>query len=248
MIRVNKQGGAPARLASGTPLTEENCARYTADSAACLSGATKFEFVKAIYGHSAVKAALRDAQHRKCCFCEGRFEAHAAADVEHYRPNTYVHPGYYWLAYAWENLYYCCQVCNRSHKRTLFPLVHPAHRARSHSDDINDERPLILDPGGPEDPRCHIGFREEVAVGRTRAGRMTIEVVGLNRPALVEERLALLNDLRRLSEVIRLLDGSVEPTVVDLLDDARRTLAKAVLPSAKFSAMAVDWRNSSGPA
>jgi uncharacterized protein (TIGR02646 family) len=256
MIRVIKPS-APARLAHGIPRTEDNCANYTADSAAYRSGAAKFEFSKTIYGHRTVKTVLRDAQHSKCCFCEGRFEAHAAADVEHYRPKSYVqqskgsvklYPGYYWLVYDWENLYYCCQVCNRSYKGNLFPLLHPGHRARTHTDNINDEKPLLLDPGGPEDPRHHLGFREEIAIARTSAGRMTIEVVGINRPALVEERLALLNELKRLSQVIRLLDGNAPPEAVDLLDAARRKLDEAVLPTARFSAMATDWRDGTGPA
>ncbi len=185
---------------------------------------------------------------RKCCFCEGRFEAFAAADAEHYRPkgaapqnerSTILFPGYYWLAYSWDNLYWCCQVCNRSHKKNFFPLADPATRARSHRDDIADENPLLLDPGTTDDLRSHIEFRKERAIGLTEAGRKTIQVVGLNRPALIEERQERLKHLSTLQDVIRLSRHSTKADNTDLLEDACRELDEAVRPKARFSAMAV---------
>ena len=151
--------------------------------------------------HTVVRETLKKAQNGKCCFCEGKFAAFAAADVEHYRPKGAVRqkekskavlPGYFWLAYSWENLYWCCQVCNRSNKRDFFPLKDPAKRARSHADNLAEEEPLILDPGGLDDPSEHIGFHQELAVGLTEVGTNTIQLIGLNRAALVEERLTRL--------------------------------------------------------
>ena len=75
-------------------------------------------------------------------------------------------------------------------KKYFFPLVDPTKRARSHNDDVNHERPLILDPGGVNDPRSsHICFRHEIAKGITKAGRMTVDIIDLNRSALIEERM-----------------------------------------------------------
>ena len=206
--------------------------------------------MKNIYGHREVKDELRVAQHGKCCYCEGRFEAFAAADVEHYRPKGAVkqdkdsetlRPGYYWLAYSWANLYLCCQICNRSYKKDFFPLVDPTMRARSHTDNVADENPLLLDPGSLEDFRTHIEFRQEHAVGVTAAGRMTIHVVGLDRTALREERLSRLRHLRTIQDVIRLRTGRPDQDDITLLQDARDELRDAILPQAMFSAMAIDF-------
>ncbi len=248
MIRVCKQD-PPARLKAGAARTEQNCADFSANSVDYLDGTRKFEFDRTIYGHETVKNALIKAQHKKCCFCEGRFIAHDYGDVEHYRPKGSVrqtrkakalYPGYFWLAYSWDNLFFCCPLCNRTNKRDFFPLTDSAKRARSHVDNLDDEEPLILDPGGPEDPRRHIKFREDLARGVTEAGRKTIEFAGLNREALAEERLSRLNELRRLFNVTQVLDGnSMEAS--ELLKDAQRELDAAAKPTERFSAMAADF-------
>ena len=250
MIRVCKLD-APRRLEqAGIARTKKDCKAYTANSNDYLSGARKFKFDRTIYGHNSVKETLRKVQHGKCCFCEGRFEAFAAADVEHYRPKGAVQqdenssrliPGYYWLAYSWDNLYWCCQICNRENKKNFFPLGNPAKRARSHTDDIATEKPLILNPGAPEDPRRHIKFRDAIAVGSTRAGRKTIEILGLNRDALVDERLTHLNELRRLQDIVEIFARYPELKTSPYLKAARDRLKAAVQSAAVFSAMAVDF-------
>lgn len=85
MIRVVKPD-APAKLLEGVPLTAADCLLYDDAAAAYDAGTANFEISSAIYGHAQVKDVLRAAQHSKCCFCEGMFDANAAADVEHFRP------------------------------------------------------------------------------------------------------------------------------------------------------------------
>ena len=254
MIRVTKPP-CPDALRAGAERTRADCVKYDENAAAYSSGERRFEPDRAIYGNETVKKTLQKAQHRKCCYCEARFGANAAADVEHYRPKGAVRqdresrrlfPGYYWLAYSWENLYWCCQVCNRSCKKDLFPLEDPAARARSHRDDVSGEEPLLLDPGGPDDPRKHIKFRQWRAVSATTAGKKTIDVLGLNRPELTEARRERLDRLKHLQLLLRWRDvaqgftGNMEPDDVALQERARRELDRAALPSEIFSAMAAD--------
>ena len=249
MIRVTKPP-CPDALLAGADRTRADCAAYDENVTAYSNGERRFDFYRAIYGHMAVRTALREAQHGKCCYCEGRSDAFAALDVEHHRPKGAVRcqgreseklfPGYYWLAYSWENLYLCCQVCNRSYKKDLFPLEDPAARARSHRDDVSGEEPLLLDPGGSDDPCRHIRFRQEYAVGLTGAGRTTIEVLDLNREALVDERLRRLKEIRALQDMVQIYAGSTEPDRVARREEARNELARANLPGAIFSAMAAD--------
>ena len=239
MIRVNKPRCPPARLVAGDARTTEYCAAYD-------NGVRAFNFKKNIYGHETVKTALREAQHHKCCYCERKFET---AHVEHYRPKAAVRqdedsetlrPGYYWLAYSWDNLYLSCHRCNSSHKREFFPLANPEARARSHRENIADENPLLLDPGGAENPRNHIEFRQERAVGLTEAGRRTIHVVGLNGPMLVEDRLGLWKILHALRNLVRLATGHTYQNGITEQENARHVLTAAILPQAVFSAMAID--------
>ena len=245
MIRVTKSPTPPQKLKAGAARTEQDCVDYA-------NGRRQFEFDRGIYGHAKVKDTLKSAQHDKCCFCEGRFDAYAPGDVEHYRPKGAVKqdeaskalvPGYFWLAYSWHNLYYSCLICNRSNKRDLFPLTDPKQRVRSPEGDTNDEDPLILDPGGQENPRTHIQFQQEHAVGLTDAGRTTIRLLGLNRWQLLEERLKHLKRLATLYDVIRLSRDSPKPDDIDTCREARRELVAAAQPASEFSAMADDYLN-----
>lgn len=249
MIRVVKPK-SPRKLTEGAQKTNKNCKAYDANPGDYGDGTKGFCIVKRIYGHRSVRETLKRAQHRKCCFCEGTFLANAAADVEHYRPKRAVRqnratppvkPGYYWLAYEWENLYWCCQTCNRSNKREFFPLKDPTKRAVSHHDDLAQEEPLLLDPGGEEDPREHITFRHERAVGVTLRGETTIQVIGLNREDLIEDRLARLGELKMLRDIVRVWSIYGTPELEELAVSATRKLERAIAPESAFSAMAADY-------
>ncbi|MDX8522065.1 hypothetical protein [Mesorhizobium dulcispinae] len=255
MILIRKPEAAPARLAQGAALVTGYNADFLARRPDYESGSVSFDIETNIYGHQSVKAVLRTAQLKKCCFCEGIFEAHAAADVEHYRPKKYsqqavkrprVYPGYYWLAYSWDNLFYCCQVCNRSHKKNFFPLRNPNARARNHLEDIAAEEPLLLNPSGPANPRDHIKFRQDVAVGVTEAGDATVRVVGLNRNDLSEERLGIVQRLVALKDIVKTLELSADAEAQRLVTSAREQLDRAKLPEARYSAMASDLIDGTG--
>ena len=247
MIRVHKPS-APRRLANGEALTRRDCKAYKANRVDYENATRRFAFERNIYGHNTVRAVLRKAQHGKCCFCEGKqFGPFAAADVEHYRPKGAVRqneqlkkvlPGYFWLAYSWDNLYLSCQFCNRSNKKSLFPLKDPTKRASSHADNLAEEEPLIIDPGGLDDPREHIGFHKEVAIGLTEVGRNTIQYIGLNRPALEDARLTRLAQLDLLLKIVAISKRNADAQLAELAEDAAGGLEAAVSPRAEFSAMA----------
>jgi uncharacterized protein (TIGR02646 family) len=136
--------------------------------AAHAAGETVFEFDRTVYAEHSVKDALIAMQHAKCAFCEAKPLHVSSGDVEHFRPKAAVRqsetsglerPGYFWLAYEWENLLFACERCNRRHKRNLFPLVDPTMRARGPSGDLAQEQPVFIDPSA-EDPTPHITFRD----------------------------------------------------------------------------------------
>lgn len=150
-------------------------------------------------------------------------------------------PGYFWLAYSWANLFYSCQLCNEAFKRELFPLRDNRSRAKPTTRNVSNEKPLLIDPGAT-DPADHIGFREEYAypVNDSREGDTTIEVVGLNRDAVVEDRRQHLDTVKVLVGYRKLLREIV--AVGDLtraaeLADVEERLRTADEPQRPYSAM-----------
>jgi uncharacterized protein (TIGR02646 family) len=250
VIRINKPATPPAIL------TGRGKAARAALEAAHEGGKRDFaesDFDKTIYGPKAVKDALRRAQHDKCAFCESSVSHVSYGDVEHYRPKAavaqkegdrYDQPGYYWLAYEWANLFFCCQLCNQRFKRNLFPLRNPKQRARSHRGRLTREKPLLLDPSDTE-PTDHVTFHGELAVpvGGSLEGQTTIEVMGLNRTELLAKRrvhLELLDDLRAALNAFRdrqQMTSTLTPVEQAALQRLETRVHTHVSPHAEYSSM-----------
>lgn len=224
MIRIHKPDeGPPILRERGKALAEACCRDH--DRGAPLV------FDESIYGHVSVKKALMEAQHGKCCYCESLIRPSGHGDIEHFRPKRAVRqsdataeakPGYYWLTYAWTNLFLACEVCNQSHKRSLFPLKDPLRRARHHTQPLADESPLLLDPSG-DDPERSIGFRREVPYGRDERGVATLECLKLNRADLCESRADHLAHVKALVDIVEISERNVSdlPLVNEALTQLR---------------------------
>ena len=250
MIRIVKPNPGPAILSKsdGKGRTATRTMNDAYDS-----GTRAFAFDNKIYGATSVKNALIKAQHKKCCFCEASVRAVSYGDVEHFRPkggwqqkpgDPLTQPGYYWLAYDWSNLLLSCQLCNQRHKKNLFPLDNPAHRARSHDDDIQLEVPKFVNPSA-EEPSDYIGFRKEYAItiDGNDYGTTTIESLGLNRTDLVELRREVLAPIVALEQSTQVLieeansDDSPSAALTNLIAKNQQVLADARKPTAQFSSM-----------
>ncbi len=247
MIQVVKPYQAPQVLQEqGQEATNANCTNYDASPNEYHTGKSQFTFSRPkIYNHPTVKEALQIAQHFKCCYCEKNIaDEHGA--VEHYRPKgnyktadgTTYYPGYYWLAFQWSNLFLVCDKCNNA-KGTKFPIVDEAKRATNHHKDIAHEAPLLINPSGPDNPRQHIGFRNErpVPLNDSLAGKTTIADCSLNRSTLNEKRKQLIDNLEIRVDVLY----DAENRTPDIVDKAKTYLKKAMEPEAEFSAMAQDY-------
>lgn len=248
MILVTKPQAAPNALAPGATASAAHRTAYDVAPQSYDAGREKFAFNKAIYGHATVKEALKTAQHHKCCYCEARFDANYRGDVEHYRPKgaigagkARIHPGYYWLAYAWPNLFYACADCNQYRKRAAFPLADETRRARNHHANVALEAPLILDPSGPRDPRHHIRFNDDVPYWMGPAGRETISRIKLDREALSLSRRRHFRLLDALLTIIRLNGASTRAEKITAVAAARAALKDAMSPKAEFSAASSDY-------
>lgn len=215
MIRIKKSAIVPAPLDGETSLGGLATQRLIV---AMEAGEELPEFQNSIYGHPLVKKQLIDDQHDKCAYCErADVTANFHGDVEHLRPkagwvqkkgDALSSPGYYWLAYDWDNLLFSCQHCNQTHKKNLFPLKVPKKRSLSHHEDVARERPILVDPTR-EDPSEFIEFREEIPAGIDRGGRgkRTIAILGLDRPKLNETRRKLLNRVHEMQVLLLAFEG-----------------------------------------
>lgn len=219
MIRIRKKTIAPVPAilqTKGKTAIELLCERYDAGERAFNS----HDFDSSIYGHPDVKKALQEIQHGKCCFCESKIGHISYGDVEHYRPKTgWVQstetlnkPGYYWLAYAWENLLLCCQICNQRNKKNYFPLIDPSVRVLSHYNDISIEKPLFIHPVLDEVENL-ITFKEEipVSIGDNSRGNETISKLGLDRELLNEQRRKILNMIRDIYDLAKGIPETLPP-------------------------------------
>lgn len=176
-----------------------------------------------LYRDVGVKAALEKLFNSKCAYCESQGFAGFPWDVEHFRPKGSVaedksHPGYYWLAYTWTNLYPSCVFCNQwrkdqptfddpllgpaTGKLDQFPIADEHNRAHTPNDPLADEVPLLLDPCSDQ-PDLHLTFDATGGVsprGGSTKGETTIRVFGLKRKRLRDARRAVLADVSELIE------------------------------------------------
>jgi uncharacterized protein (TIGR02646 family) len=253
MIQVQRpQNGPTGLLVSGKRQTQADCAAYDAGPGDFHSGEAKFPR-REYYREKEVKDLLVEIYQGKCCYCERKFLEIDDLDVEHFRPKGGFRqsfdqkidelPGYYWLAYDWENLLLSCRSCNQRYKKTFFPLENPAERARSHHDDFTRERPWFVDPVR-QDPREHIDFVDDAPRGLTLQGQKTIDGLGLCRAGLKGERRNWLDAIRKSYEVLKLARAHPEiPELWAMAEEEREFIRAAMRPDAKFSSMVIDYVN-----
>ena len=183
-------------------------AEEATESALC--DAKDHEARASVYADNKVRPALEELFHGKCAYCGGDI-ADTDWDVEHFRPKGRVrerpeHPGYYWLAYAWSNLYAACQRCNQ-HRRDKptwrsptegpvagkldqFPLADESTRAMEPGDDLSAEERLLIDPC-EDDPENYLGYHPNgqiFAIDSAPRGETSIEVYALRRKRLAKRR------------------------------------------------------------
>lgn len=253
MIRITK-GPAPAVLV-------KNAAAGHQKPAAEVQAKSKLKFRKTLYAAKSMRTALMTAQRNKCAFCESHFAHVGYGDVEHFRPKAasrqtpagkLLRPGYYWLAYSWDNLFVSCQLCNQKFKGNLFPLRNPKLRCRRPSHQLDRERPLLVHPEA-DDPEAFVTFRGETAMakrgGGALRGKTTTTTFGLNRDELRGKRMEVLERLRVMREIRDTLATRIQLTSSPDPDDLKhfntlsRLLTDAQHPEAEYSAMARAFLN-----
>ena len=186
---------------------------------------TSKSFNSRLWLDDAVKGFLYNSQHGKCCYCE-RQRDQREMDVEHFRPKAQVeedskHPGYWWLAYEWDNLLISCKTCNQKYKKAQFPLKKEQDRAYKRDDDIEKEAPYLLNPllENPEDfIEYDIGDIEDdirkkalmiKAIGKCGKAEKTVnKLTGINSREVMEKRASKLGDYRAIVKIVNRVNKS----------------------------------------
>lgn len=183
-----------------------------------------------------IRKAIWIRSYRKCCYCERLRDLKGEADIDHFRPKTETaesgNPGYWWLAYDWNNLFFSCKACNKT-KSSRFPLV-TGKRVRIPSVNINTERPSLPHPID-EEPEGYIGYKWDESspseqtrpYGKDKDGRgeKSIQILGLDRPDLISEQ----------SRSLLTLDAVVEKYYAGEHNGIQELRKKAIADIRKFT-------------
>lgn len=209
------------------------------------AGDTDFCFDNKVYAHNSVKEQMMADQHNKCAYCE-QFKNGDFGCVEHYRPKggygadkNLTQPGYYWLAYDWQNLLFSCSECNISYKRNHFPLVDENARDIENRN-ITNEEPAIINPV-TTDPGEHIEFSEFIIRPKmvdgqeSIKGKTTIGVFRLNdRNDLKEKRR---KEWEKYKEIHKLLEICQMTHMDDGIEICERLITKMQSEASEFCGM-----------
>lgn len=163
-------------------------------------------------------------------------------------------PGYWWLAWTWENLVFGCTGCNSGVKRARFPQAKTASVLRAHEEPPGDEHPLLLDPADPsEDPLDHIQYRQvyhrwlPTARDGSPRGAWTIALLRLDTsPGLLT---AYDRRVRRLEACVRTLDHATTTGDTSAIRLEWVRLCEDVLaPNEELLGLTHDWLDARYPA
>jgi len=223
--------------------------------------------------------------HKRCAYCQVSLERHDS-DAEHFRPKgrvrvqnkdgllaqvkvkikvgrkTDTHPGYFWLAYTWQNLVPCCSECNGG-KSDQFP-VNASHCAEPQKDRAKDadvemtpyrsvrhkghyyllpeeldkrENAMLLNPMF-DNPRSCIRFQPKGFVKALDArGSETVKVCRLDTDGLRGRRQ---NQQENLNRKFCMASGDAT-SPEEKLDKCRRVLASYLAGNEDFSEAALDF-------
>lgn len=200
----------------------------------------RFEFYPAIL-IKGVLEALSESFVNKCAYCESPVTSTTGYEVDSFRPRsravnldgTFSSDHYWWLIYEWSNLLLSCTACNKL-KGSRFPVEGTRVEAGVTSEEeLLAERTLLLDPCR-DYPEEELVFDERGKVASdTKCGRVTIDILGLNRSALVKMRALAFKELNAgWQKALQILKKKKTPE-----KEARANLAHLTKPLLSFLAM-----------
>jgi hypothetical protein len=167
------------------------------------------------HSYALVLQALSALSHEKCAYCESPLSVGPALD--RFRPKAgavglsgdFSTEHYWWLAYAWENIYPCCLKCNKF-KGAKFPVEGRRCLPDADAQELAAERRLLVDPFSDQ-PHEHLDFLDNgTVVPQSSTGDVTIHKLELIRSDLVLARERVAKGVSGQLEHVRLASNLVE--------------------------------------
>lgn len=264
MIKIIKHEAPEILIKKGSLETKAELIEFEANKEKYYNGELKFEAKNSIYNNESVRENLEKIQHNKCCYCETK-STRSNMDVEHFRPKTAYsktfkgnsyYPGYFWLAYDWNNLFLACQVCNQIFKNDFFPIEDEETRAQLNNLSTENELPFFVHPSFDE-PEDDIEYIESIPIGKTEKGKKTIAFLGfgsvehgkefnieynakqkirINR--LLEEREKFYREKAKIYETITLLEAQeLDENGIETLNSLIQIIKNAQEKDSEWSSM-----------
>ncbi len=175
-----------------------------------------------------IKEALQTIYHKKCAFCEQKIIEcrdnnleECSSTVEHYRPKS----KYYWLAFSWDNLLWCCYRCNHNKGNNFEILADEVYYEESFKENIHSyaqqyqefEKPKMIHPE-IESVLEKLSFDDGVIASKDKRVQYTIGMCGLDRDSLNEKRQTIIDDFKESLMDKKLKNESIEILLKTLLD------------------------------
>ncbi|CAA6815969.1 MAG: TIGR02646 family protein [uncultured Sulfurovum sp.] len=184
------------------------------------------------YKQNDTKEVLRQIYKNKCAFCEQEIFQSTnnkmrdnTSTVEHYRPKG----KYYWLAFSWDNLLWCCNGCNK-HKDENFEVLNSKveyderFRESIHSSTMlynTREKPKIINVE-LENIVKEIGFKDGIIESADERVKYTILTCKIDRPALNEKRKRIIDKFIKEVNSKKAQSESIKDILIILLNDIKK--------------------------
>ena len=154
------------------------------------------------YKQKDTKESLKKIYNQKCAFCEQQIREcvdneleECSSTVEHYRPKSI----YYWLAFSWDNLLWCCHRCNQNKGNSFemdsikieYDEVFKDNIHSSASSYHTIENPKMIHPE-LESILNKLSFVDGIIDSSDSRVKYTIDTCGLDRDDLNEKRLVII--------------------------------------------------------
>lgn len=207
MIRRERTASAPAVLISQRGRALDRLRQYYQGD----TRQSRLPLDLKLVRHAAVVEALSTVFSGKCAYCEspateGLVEWHRPPQEAMGEDRQVSRDHYWWLAYDWANLYPICAAC-RSNKAQWFPVTGTRADPEARGEELVAEGPLLLDPC-LDHPEHFLRYQDDGSVtGVDERGVRTIQVLGLNRPELLQNRSIAAERIRQAMEPFGLPSG-----------------------------------------
>ena len=156
------------------------------------------------YKQNDIQELLGQIYHQKCSFCEQQVTKctdnnleDCSSTVEHYRPKSQ----YYWLAFSWDNLLWCCHRCNQNKANNFEIENSEVEYNKNFQENIHTsantyhsiENPKMIHPE-IESVIDKLEFDKGIIDSDDLRVKYTIKTCGLDRDSLNEKRQTVIDD------------------------------------------------------